>query len=113
MSSGGYFGKREDNTTTEYYTKKKELFALLERERRKEIQLVSCTIMPIGDALMVQYKPVKEEAGRKSSLVIAAWTTAMARARLNRVLQAYAEDVIYADTGKSSAHSLSPSLHDL
>lgn len=103
-SSGGYFGKREDNTTTEYLTKKKDLFALLERERREEIELVSCNIMPSGEVLMVQYKPVKEEPGRKSSLMIASWTTAMARVRLNRVLQEYAEDVIYADTGKSLPH---------
>ena len=59
-------------------------------------------IMPGGELLMVQHKPVKEEAGRKSSLVIAAWTTALARVRLNKILQKYPNAVVYVDTGKFS-----------
>ena len=106
MYSGGYFGKREDCTTTVFLTKKTDLFTLLERERRKEIQLLSCKIMPGGRVLMVQHKPTKEEPGHKSSLAIAAWTTSMARVRMNRVIQESAEDIVYADTGKSL--SLSP-----
>ena len=47
---------------------------------------------------MVQYKPAKEMPGPKSSLLIALWTTALARTRLNRILQAHSNNVLYADT---------------
>ena len=75
----------------------------MERDRRGEIELLCCQIMPGGDQLMVQHKPVKEEPGRKSSAVIAAWTTALARVRLNRVIQQYSDQVIYVDTGDLSS----------
>ena len=47
---------------------------------------------------MVKYKPAQEKPGPKSSLLIALWTTSLARTRLNRILQAHSDRVLYADT---------------
>ena len=91
--------KRGDNTATEWLEKPEELFALQKRERDGEIIMLTAKISPNEKFLQVSYKPTKEEPEHNSSLAVAAWTTSLARVRLNKVLQKYPDQVISADTG--------------
>ena len=76
-----------------------ELSALLKRCREGEIELCNIEHLPGGDYIHVAYKPCEEKPEYNPSLAIAAWTTALARVRLNKVLQKYPDRIVYADTG--------------
>ena len=75
-----------------------EMDELEKREKSGEIEIKTIKPLPTGTHMMIQYKAKEEKADVKTSLIIAVFTTAMARVRLNAVLQEYAERVIYADT---------------
>ena len=88
--------------TTDLIDKESELFDLLQRERNpeKNLELLSTHLMPGGKWLMVKHKPRHEKPGKRSAVAIAAWTTSVARVRLNRLLQEFADQLVYADTGE-------------
>ena len=103
---GGYFGKREDGVTTDYVRNLDEWMELVARtsediaESDREI-ILSTDPIENTDYAIVRHRPLLEKAGNKSAVAIASWTTALARCRLNKVLQAYSTQILYCDTGST------------
>ena len=90
----GYLGKKEDKATTEFISPSAEFYKI-EEDPEKELLYVD----PIKDNLaMVQWKPIKEKAGKNGNIVDSLITTAYGRLKLYKILQDYPEQVAYFDT---------------
>ena len=94
-SCWGYFAKREDMSTTEFLVGG-QCTRLLVLDKDPTTVLQSVEI--VGPGLMVKWKPKEEGTGRKSAAILGAFTTAMARVRLNRALGVVGKRAIYCDT---------------
>lgn len=91
----GFFAKRED-ADVHLFTDKFEDFVKVQTDSSRQITELS--VMTDGEFIMLAHKPVKEEPGPKSSLLLATFTTSMARIRLFNVLAAHPDNIIYMDT---------------
>lgn len=89
----GFFGKKSDQTTHSIILDFAS-FRQLDGDPKKLIQNASL----IEDIILVAWKPKDPKPDSKSSIILAAFTTAMARVRLNRAMMDHTGKVAYVDT---------------
>ena len=93
----GFFGKVENATEREFVTDMERLHEL-ENDASREIDAIDI----IGDkCLSVSHKLIDEPIGKKTSIIVAAFTTAWGRLRINSIVNKYPHQALYCDTGKS------------